>query len=250
VLIFDAGPVGADCLPAHAHCDLLNFEMSPAGARLFVDSGTFDYEESPMRAYCRSTAAHNVLQIDGVEQCDVWSRFRMGYRGRPSPPEHGATDGFHWCWATHNAYRRIGVPTVGRWLACRTGGPWFCLDWCCGEGQHTLDHRLHLHPDAKVEVLDGATARINHVSGTYYLSYCRSGTLHLQRGWHCPRFGVRFESQVLVRTVTEIVPAAVGCVLSRDQLVEPPQVGLDERGRPTFVWSDSTDHLQWSPSGR
>ena len=106
-------------MPAHAHADLLTFEASFGGRRLFVDSGVFNYEDDAMRRYCRSSAAHNVLQIDGHDQCDMWSRFRMGYRGWPTGLECGQTHGFHWARAAHNAYRRLGVPKLGRWLACR-----------------------------------------------------------------------------------------------------------------------------------
>src|SRR6185503_10243813 len=80
-LLFDAGPVAPDFLPAHGHCDLLGMEVSLSGRRFVVDSGVFNYEADAMRQYCRSTAAHNVLQIDDAEVCDVWSKFRMGYRG-------------------------------------------------------------------------------------------------------------------------------------------------------------------------
>jgi uncharacterized heparinase superfamily protein len=122
-LLFDAGPVGPDHLPAHAHADLLNIEISIDGRRFVVDSGVFDYEDGPMRRYCRSTAAHNALEIDGASQCDMWSRFRMGHRGWPTSLFTGSEGGFDWTSAAHNAYRRLGAPTVGRWIACRPGGP-------------------------------------------------------------------------------------------------------------------------------
>jgi hypothetical protein len=63
-VVLDAGPVGADHLPAHAHSDLLTWEASLGGQRLVVDSGVYHYQNDAMRQYCRSTAAHNVLQID------------------------------------------------------------------------------------------------------------------------------------------------------------------------------------------
>ncbi len=140
-VIFDAGPVGANHLPAHAHADLLSLEASFRGRRLLVDSGVFNYALDAMRAYCRSSAAHNVLQIDAEDQCDMWSRFRMGYRGWPRGLKSGETHGFHWARATHNAYRRLGVPKVGRWLACRPGGPWLCVDWALGKGRRRLSSR-------------------------------------------------------------------------------------------------------------
>src|SRR5262249_49892141 len=136
--LMDAGPVGADHLPAHAHSDLLTIEASSAGRRLVVDSGAYAYRDDELRRYCRSTAAHNVLQVDDRGQCDPWSRFRMGYRGRPTGLETGRTGQFDWARSSHNAYRRVGVPKVGRWVACRPGGPWLIVDWVIGEGQHRL----------------------------------------------------------------------------------------------------------------
>ncbi len=145
-LIFDGGPVGPDYLPAHAHADLLTVEASWAGTRLFVDGGVYDYEDSPERAYCRSTAAHNTAEINGQNQCDVWSRFRMGRRGWPGKLQTGLTGRFHWARCTHNAYRHLNVPSVGRWIVCTEGGPWCIVDSCKGSPSVTMASRLRLAP--------------------------------------------------------------------------------------------------------
>ncbi len=44
-----------------------------------MHSGAFNYGDDRWRPYCRSTAAHNVLQVDDENQRDVWSQFRTGY---------------------------------------------------------------------------------------------------------------------------------------------------------------------------
>ncbi len=150
-LLFDAGNAGPDHLPAHAHADLLTLEASVDGKRLFVDSGVFNYQDDEMRRYCRSTAAHNVLQVDDMDQFDLWSRFRMGYRGWTYDFKSGQCDGYQWAEAWHDAYRRIGVPQVIRRVRYRPGGPWIISDRAIGKGIHRLTSRLHIHPDWMVE---------------------------------------------------------------------------------------------------
>ncbi len=221
-LLFDAGPLGADELPAHAHCDLLTLEASVGGRRVFVDSGVYDYADGEMRRHCRSTAAHNVLQIDGVEQCDMWSRFRMGYRGHPSSLEHGREGEFHWCRATHDAYRRIGVPRVGRWLACRAGGPWFCVDWATGKGRHEFVDRLHLAPDASIVSESPHAVGIKMGERSLEIrSLTTDAEITIERGWYCPDFGVRQQIRVLTLTTSSALPACLGWMVQ--------EAGQDDR---------------------
>jgi uncharacterized heparinase superfamily protein len=213
-LVFDAGRVGADHLPAHAHADLLGLEASVAGRRFFVDSGVFDYGDGEMRRYCRSTAAHNAVEIDGLDQCDMWSRFRMGYRGWPSRLVRGQADGFDWASATHNAYRRLGVPVVGRWVGCRAGGPWFVVDWAEGNGKHQLVSRLHLHPDVQAEQIELDRIRICREGLALNLQTLTPGTLSLKDGWYCPEFGQRQPNRVVEWAAAGPLPVTCGWVLT------------------------------------
>ncbi len=210
VLLFDAGRVGPDHLPAHAHADLLNFEVSVAGRRWIVDGGVFNYQDDEMRRYCRGSAAHNVLTIDDADQCDVYSRFRMGYRGWPSELVSGETDGVHWVWATHNAYRRLGVPRVGRWIGCRSGGSWLVVDWAEGQGTHRLTNRLHFHPEVVVEPNGDDRWRLRLGDETRYLWPLAKGEVTLQSGWYCPRLGCRLACSVLLWTAREPLPMSCG----------------------------------------
>ena len=61
---FDAGPFGT----AHQHYDELHLSIDAFGRPLLVDAGRFNYLSSPYRDYFMSSAAHNVLLIDGAEQ--------------------------------------------------------------------------------------------------------------------------------------------------------------------------------------
>ncbi len=213
-LIFDAGPVGADHLPAHAHADLLTCEISLFGQPWIVDGGVFDYEDSSMRRYCRSAVAHNVVTIDGTEPIDMWSKFRVGYRGHPSPLRETCEEEFSCAWAWHNAYRRLGVSRLGRWWACRPGGPWFCVERAEGKGRHELRGRLHLHPDVKVARQDPDACKLSRGAESAHISFFGPGRLELRSGWYCPEFGLRIKNTVLEWIVDAELPACFGWQLA------------------------------------
>ena len=158
-LLFDAGDVGPDDLPAHAHADLLGFELSLHGRRALVDSGTFSYT-GPRRSEFRGSKAHNVLTIDGVDSADVWSSFRMGRRGHIVERSSGSRDGGYWIRARHDAYARLGIEGVERWWFLADDGPWFAVHLVSGDPRrsHVMTERLHWHPDATMTFLDPKTA--------------------------------------------------------------------------------------------
>ena len=83
VMLIDGGRVGPDYIPGHAHADNLSFELSTRDTRVFVNSGISTYERCTRRTKERSTRAHNTVVIDGKNQSDVWSSFRVGKRVVP-----------------------------------------------------------------------------------------------------------------------------------------------------------------------
>ena len=225
-LIFDTGPVGADELPAHAHCDLLGFEASIGGHKLFVDSGVASYDDNADRHYCRSTAAHNTVEIDGISQCDVWSKFRMGYRGHPQLLDEGHQGGNWWCQASHDAYRRLKVPVLARHFECRDDGTWACMDVLWGSGEHELVSRLHLHPDVKiVELISPEVVLQVGEQQVRIVFEGTDGELVTAPGRYCPQFGQVIRITVLEWRRRTKVPAVIKWTLSAispKSLFRPP----------------------------
>ena len=82
LLLVDAGPLGPDHLPGHAHGDIGAIEWSVAGERLIVDQGVFTYVEGAARDASRSAANHNTLAAPGADQGDFFGAFRLGKRAR------------------------------------------------------------------------------------------------------------------------------------------------------------------------
>lgn len=80
VLILDAGKIGPDYLPGHAHADTLSFELSLGPVRALVNSGISCYGTGPERLAQRGTAAHNTVVVNDADSSEVWSGFRVARR--------------------------------------------------------------------------------------------------------------------------------------------------------------------------
>ena len=76
-LIVDAGAVGPSYNAGHAHCDAMSFELFYNGKPIVVNCGTYAYQCNE-RNFFRSTAAHNTVMVEDVEQSQCWSIFRVG----------------------------------------------------------------------------------------------------------------------------------------------------------------------------
>lgn len=81
VLFVDTAPLGPAYQPGHAHADTLTYELYFGGQKLVTDVGTSEYRGS-RRSYERSTAAHNVVEVDGCNSSEVWSSHRVGSRAQ------------------------------------------------------------------------------------------------------------------------------------------------------------------------
>jgi uncharacterized heparinase superfamily protein len=154
VVFFDAGPIGAEYIPAHAHADTLSLEVSSAGRRLIVDSGVSTYEEGSERQEQRGTAAHNTIVVDSENQSEVWGAFRVGRRARPLDPRCGSTVGCLWAEAGHDGYHRLSNPVTHRRRVELRAGQLIITDRLDGRGPHNADLLLHLHPDIRARAED------------------------------------------------------------------------------------------------
>lgn len=79
IVLFDCGDIGPKYMAGHAQNDCLSFELSVGGERIFVNSGTGQYQGG-MRQFFRSTKAHNTLMIDDREQSELWGEHRAARR--------------------------------------------------------------------------------------------------------------------------------------------------------------------------
>ena len=197
-LICDAGPIGPDYIPGHAHGDMLSFELSLSGHRVIVDSGVHDYELGSMRDYCRSTKAHNTVEINGLDQCEFWAAFRVARRGRP----HDVTwqpfeDGFRLS-ARHDGYRRLaGGPDHHREFIWKASDGLEVRDTIVSSRPVSVVSRLHLHPDCTIDAIEGNGVRIAFSAGIFRVRFTGDGELSVEESFYCPGFGEVIDNKAL-----------------------------------------------------
>jgi uncharacterized heparinase superfamily protein len=150
VVLFDAAPIGPDHQPGHAHADTLSFELSHYGRRVLVNSGTSTYERSMERQCQRGTAAHNTLRVDGEDQSEVWSSFRVAKRARPFAVR---TDASSFAEAAHDGYRRLSKPVVHFRRLDLSQRELLIHDRIEGHGTHQVEIFFHFHPEAGIPIV-------------------------------------------------------------------------------------------------
>ena len=196
---FDAGPLGYGRIAAYGHADALAFTWQVAGRPILVDPGTGSYYADPdARAYFRSTAAHNTVLVDGLDQSEPGGVFLWM---RPATCRVIAS-GPDFIEAEHDGYRRLDRPVIHRRRLEWTDEGWTCRDLLTGRGRHEIELRFHFHPDCRVRV-DGGRASIQWTDGQRWLELDTqlewrvvSGTL--EGGWYSSHFNRRTAAPMLI----------------------------------------------------
>lgn len=142
-LIFDAGELGPDELMGHVHNDSLSFELSMGRERWIVNRGVFEYTPGPKRTECRSIHSHNTPCLDGVEQSEIWSSFRVARRWHPDQRRvclEGNSPSVLASWV------RPRAPRIARTVAAIGPGRMEIEDRFEGTGRHRLSSPLFFAP--------------------------------------------------------------------------------------------------------
>ena len=143
-LVMDVGDPCPDELPAHAQADCLSFTLMVDGRPVVVDTGTSEYGAGPRRAYERSTAAHNTVEVDGQSQTEVWGAFRAATRARPRVLEVGSEGDTIVVEAEHDGYLRLEGRPVHRRRLTLSPTELQVTDRIRGRGDHMSASRLYL----------------------------------------------------------------------------------------------------------
>lgn len=155
--IVDAGEIGPDYIPGHAHADTFNFEMHVSGKPFIVDTGVSTYEKNQLRQEERGTAVHNTVIVNNTNQSDVWGGFRVGKRARIISFEEGEK----YLYASHNGYENVGVVHQRKWEF--SGSSISIKDNLLGKNAVTGVSKLHFNSGSK-PIIKGKQIIINGVA--------------------------------------------------------------------------------------
>jgi uncharacterized heparinase superfamily protein len=198
-LVCDAGPIGPDYQPGHAHAGIFSFELSLHGRRVVADSGVCSYEPGEDRNYCRATRAHNTVEIAGQDQCEMWGSFRVARRAHVRRIEWTpSTRGFTLS-AVHDGYKRLrfGLHHC-RQFDWNAEGRLRVMDSIEGANGETIISRLHLSPDCSIGQISGNTAVVSIESVRLRISFQGNGRLTSEDSSYCPEFGRKVQNKQLV----------------------------------------------------
>lgn len=161
---FDAGKVGADINPGHAHADSLNILWVSDEGPIIVDSGVFTYKPGNDRDLCRGTAAHNTIEIDDTDSSEVWAAFRMAKRANTRIEKYNSTKENVLLSASHDGYAKVlKKPVIHKrtMKLNKVTGKIDIEDSLVGRGKHKGVISFHMAPNCKIESKDSYTIIIN-----------------------------------------------------------------------------------------
>ena len=141
--IIDAGDIGPDYQPGHAHSDTFSFVLYINNIPVIVDTGVSTYEKSKRRLEERRTSAHNTFKLKDIEQTEVWSSFRVGRRAYCTI--HDETDNS--LYASHSGYKFKGLDAKRYFLFKKN-------ELVIKDNLNNVDAEgyLHFHPDININI--------------------------------------------------------------------------------------------------
>ena len=228
-LILDAGKPCPEYLPAHAHADLLSYELLIGGQRIVVDSGVYEYTAGPWRDYFRATRAHNTVQVMEKSQSEVWSSFRVARRAQPGRVVWRPEDDHILIQGEHNGYHRLRVPvTHRRTVVWRKNRFWLVVDELWGKGHTRATNHVHLHHALALEAVDDSMWRVQGCHSPLWItafgqqshSIVRGQMEPWRQGWFSERFGQLLPNAVLTLHQQGPLPFCYGYVISLGEPVE------------------------------
>ncbi|HEX4945301.1 MAG TPA: alginate lyase family protein [Blastocatellia bacterium] len=218
-IIVDAGPPAVAYNLAHAHCDLLSYELRFDGEPFIVDSGVHGYGGDTFREYSRSTRAHNTVMFDGREQSEVWGTFRMGHTAELLDVE---TRSDEQTWEFRGAYRPFydRSLTHERRIQRSSDGIWKIEDRVLSGNVEQAQSFIHLHPnvitkqndDLSIECQIGSRRVLIRSLGAIGVEVIKGQQTPAQ-GWYFPDFGVAQSSFAICFTYPVKEAASFGYLI-------------------------------------
>jgi Heparinase II/III-like protein/Heparinase II/III N-terminus len=156
-LLFFAVPNGIFGKGSHTHNDKLSFVLRVGGQEILCDSGTGCYTRDILtRNKFRSTAAHNTLRIDDVEQNRIppgpLGLFILGNEAAVSPIQEGTNARGFFLRASHTGYRSLGVVHTRAIRAVDGESAFVIEDLLDGDGVHDLELNFQVAPNRTAQV--------------------------------------------------------------------------------------------------
>ena len=191
-VVFDAASLGYLSIAAHGHADCLSFVLSLGGVPVLIDPGTYCYDSDlSWRDYFRSTAAHNTVRIDGVDQSEMAGPFMWSRKARPIVEVQEFSDTSQRVRARHDGYCRLSDPVVHT-RDIRVDGQAsaiFVIDEIAARSAHAIERFWHFADDCVVQVVGEAKIVAESRKAVIEIHFSGADRVNLYRGCKVPQSG-------------------------------------------------------------
>lgn len=214
---FDIGPWGT----AHQHDDKLHLSIAAFGRDLLVDGGYYTYKKGAFRRFFCSSAAHNVILIDGYGQ-------EPGPKAAAKALAQGSyavTPAFDYARGSFTGgFRDVkGTAIHTRALVYLRGGFWVVVDRIVTDRPRTIQALWHYHPACAVTIEKGTVTsgdpgqgnlRIMPVSDlSWKVNIVKGQTEPSIQGWWSEGYNMKKASPTAVYTTSIDTTATFAWVL-------------------------------------
>jgi hypothetical protein len=153
----DAGPQGVGRC-GHGHADALSIRLTMNGRRWLIDSGAGVYiaASAEERNFLRGTAAHNTIQVDGLDQATPDGPFSWIDIPHARAERWVAGKTFTYFSGSHDGYERLADPVIHQRSILRIDaneddGLWVIRDVVVGKSEHDVEHFWRFAPELSIE---------------------------------------------------------------------------------------------------
>ena len=212
--VIDGGSISPDYQPGHTHCDILSYELAIDGQRCIVNSGLHDYDESEERRYCRSTRAHNTVEIDCREQTEIWGQFRVARRAKVlSASLNKSLDDVCFFSGSYSPYWGGKEHVVHSREVSYANNQWIFKDEITGDGLHTVRNFIHIHPEINCVKENDEYFLLKDADKLAKITFSDTVNVGLENGWYYPEFGIKKKNTVLLLSTSGQLPIKQGYVI-------------------------------------
>lgn len=165
--------------PGHAHADSLSFTLHSKGKPIIVDPGISTYENNLQRRLERSTRYHNTVSINGENNNEVWSAFRVGRRAKVTLLK----DSSDYLEAKHNGYRFLKSTHCRSWEI--KDSKILISDHLSTPEENTCELNIHLHPEVEIRTINNGKYLLNN---NLIISFDSPSKIKLENYEYCEGF--------------------------------------------------------------
>lgn len=225
-LVLNCGALGYGSIAAHGHADALSLWLSIKGIPLLIDPGTGTYhEDDRVRAYFRSTRAHNTVVVDDLDQSlqtgpTIWRAHARTSLRSGSLHSGVIAEG------RHLGYRRLRDPvTHRRTVTWCEPGAYAVLDEILGEAAHRVSLYWHTPPGTRVAIeqdrsclieREDARTRVWWRAGVPMRAEVFEGCKEPLLGWYSPAYGAWTPAPSLQLACRATLPLTIVTIIDLD----------------------------------